>query len=213
MLTRRELAIAILSFLSALLLVGGQPGASFSSSPAPGWVEAYFTSQIRGDCQAASANLNPACVLLRHIQGAERKILMAMYESEETSNDPLGNALRLQLLQALKTFNGFLRVRLGQNNRLYEDQPSPRLADYLSEGPGDRRVCTGDIRFPGHESGRVHHKFLVIDDEVVITGSLNWNGSSIEDNAENIVVIVSEEIAQAFTQELRRIWDCGRPDF
>jgi phosphatidylserine/phosphatidylglycerophosphate/cardiolipin synthase-like enzyme len=56
------------------------------------------------------------------------------------------------------------------------------------------------------DSGILHDKFLVIDDRVVITGSMNWNSNSIEDNRENIVVIESEELARAYTLEFRNIW-------
>ena len=55
-------------------------------------------------------------------------------------------------------------------------------------------------------SGLFHHKFAVIDNEIVITGSYNWSDSADDDNFENAVVIKCPEIAAAFTQEFERLW-------
>jgi len=55
-------------------------------------------------------------------------------------------------------------------------------------------------------SGLFHHKFAVIDSEIVITGSYNWSHSADDDNFENAVVIKCPEIAAAFTQEFERLW-------
>ena len=55
-------------------------------------------------------------------------------------------------------------------------------------------------------SGLFHHKFAVIDREIVITGSYNWSDSADDDNFENVVVIECPEIAAAFTQEFERLW-------
>ena len=55
-------------------------------------------------------------------------------------------------------------------------------------------------------SGLFHHKFAVIDSEIVITGSYNWSHSADDDNFENVVVIECPEIAAAFAQEFERLW-------
>jgi len=55
-------------------------------------------------------------------------------------------------------------------------------------------------------SGRFHHKFVVIDGEIVITGSYNWSNAADDANFENVVVIHCPEIAAAFTQEFERLW-------
>jgi hypothetical protein len=55
-------------------------------------------------------------------------------------------------------------------------------------------------------SGYFHHKFAVVDGEIVITGSYNWSAHADEDNFENVVVIRCPEIASAFTQEFENLW-------
>lgn len=55
-------------------------------------------------------------------------------------------------------------------------------------------------------SGLMHHKFIVIDGEITVTGSYNWTVSADDDNFENIVIIFCREIAIAYTQEFERLW-------
>ena len=57
-----------------------------------------------------------------------------------------------------------------------------------------------------HVTGKMHHKFVVIDREIVVTGSYNWSSAADTDNLESIVVIECPEIAAAFIAEFDRIW-------
>ncbi|MFN4218007.1 MAG: phospholipase D-like domain-containing protein [Candidatus Bipolaricaulia bacterium] len=56
------------------------------------------------------------------------------------------------------------------------------------------------------DSGIMHHKFAVVDSSVVITGSYNWTTSAQTRNEENLLVIHSPELAQAFEQEFQKLW-------
>ncbi len=47
----------------------------------------------------------------------------------------------------------------------------------------------------------LHHKFMVVDDSIVETGSMNWTISGNRYNDENIMVIHSPEIASSFESE------------
>ena len=53
----------------------------------------------------------------------------------------------------------------------------------------------------------MHHKFCVIDSEVVITGSYNWTASAGERNNENLLVIRDPPIASRYEQEFNRLWN------
>jgi cardiolipin hydrolase len=35
----------------------------------------------------------------------------------------------------------------------------------------------------------MHHKFVIIDNKVLITGSLNWSAHGVNNNNENIIII------------------------
>lgn len=52
---------------------------------------------------------------------------------------------------------------------------------------------------------KMHDKFLVVDDKVVVTGSCNWTHYGTNVNAENMVVIESPAIAQRYVDEWREI--------
>jgi len=51
----------------------------------------------------------------------------------------------------------------------------------------------------------VHHKFCIIDDKTVITGSYNWTYYAENRNWENIVILDDNEIVKAYVQEFDKI--------
>jgi phosphatidylserine/phosphatidylglycerophosphate/cardiolipin synthase-like enzyme len=52
-----------------------------------------------------------------------------------------------------------------------------------------------------------HHKFVVIDGSLTITGSYNWSNNADENNFENVVFITCEAIAAVYVNEFEGIWD------
>ena len=54
---------------------------------------------------------------------------------------------------------------------------------------------------------KLHHKFAVIDNKKVITGSFNWSPSAAHTNDETLLVIHSPQLAKHFTREMDRLWD------
>jgi phosphatidylserine/phosphatidylglycerophosphate/cardiolipin synthase-like enzyme len=53
--------------------------------------------------------------------------------------------------------------------------------------------------------GVMHHKVIVIDGRIVITGSFNFSRGADSINDENIVIIESEEVARAYLNEFNRV--------
>lgn len=67
-------------------------------------------------------------------------------------------------------------------------------------------------------SGLMHHKFVVVDNQVVVTGSANFTTSGMHGdflnaesrgNANHLVVIDNEEVAQLLTEEFKLMWGDG----
>ena len=58
-----------------------------------------------------------------------------------------------------------------------------------------------------HVTGLLHHKFAVIDNQTVITGSYNWSDSADTRNFENALIVHCSEIANAYIMEFDRIWE------
>lgn len=61
-------------------------------------------------------------------------------------------------------------------------------------------------------AGLMHHKFAVIDDTVLITGSFNWTASAEADNDENILLLKGfPATCKSFQREFSRLWDESEP--
>jgi phosphatidylserine/phosphatidylglycerophosphate/cardiolipin synthase-like enzyme len=69
--------------------------------------------------------------------------------------------------------------------------------DALAEGGGDVRLDANPRN--------MHHKVILIDGEIVITGSYNFTASAEEKNDEDLLVFRNAELADAFGREFRRI--------
>ena len=52
----------------------------------------------------------------------------------------------------------------------------------------------------------MHHKFFVIDQKIVITGSFNPTWSANYRNRENLVIIYSPSLASQYEEEFNRLW-------
>jgi phosphatidylserine/phosphatidylglycerophosphate/cardiolipin synthase-like enzyme len=53
----------------------------------------------------------------------------------------------------------------------------------------------------------MHHKFVVVDGKIMVTGSYNWSYSAEEKNDENLIVISNPDIAKFYEAEFNRIWN------
>ncbi len=64
----------------------------------------------------------------------------------------------------------------------------------------------------GKYPGIMHHKFSIIDGNVLITGSYNWTHSAENLNDENILIIKdAENIIKEYEKEFKKIWKRSSP--
>lgn len=63
-----------------------------------------------------------------------------------------------------------------------------------------------DVRLDGSE-GQMHHKVIIIDRSIVITGSYNFTASAEMQNDENLVIIFSPAIAALYLDEFQLVYD------
>lgn len=69
--------------------------------------------------------------------------------------------------------------------------------------------CAGvPVRQDGNPSF-LHHKYIVVDDRIVMTGSLNYSTNAEESNDENVLIVDNPEIAALYIQEFDRVWAQG----
>ena len=80
--------------------------------------------------------------------------------------------------------------------------------DWLYKTGSDyERLLEAGVDIRGdNRPGLMHHKVVVIDGCIVITGSYNWSRSAEESNDENIIILRSSLIAEEYLEEFNRIW-------
>ncbi len=158
----------------------------FSSSCCPKNKPPFFSSQ-----QPYYAYFSPQDPLYTHlvrlIQEAEKSIYAAFYKLElkEVSD---------ALLEAHKR---------GVKVKIFAD-------DTASRGEKSRLDSLNKffpVKTDKDPTSFMHHKFCVIDEKIVWTGSFNptYSGSSRENN--NIVVVMSSLLAAQFIKEFERLWE------
>jgi len=57
----------------------------------------------------------------------------------------------------------------------------------------------------------MHHKFVVFDRRLLVTGSYNWTRGAAERNFENIALTDDKRLVGLFRDEFERLWDAFAP--
>lgn len=66
--------------------------------------------------------------------------------------------------------------------------------------------CAGvPVRQDGNGSF-LHDKVIIIDNSIVVTGSLNFSSNADDSNEENVVIVDNPEIAALYLQEYQKVW-------
>ena len=53
----------------------------------------------------------------------------------------------------------------------------------------------------------MHHKFAIVDNKSILTGSYNWTRSAEKFNQENLIITDSLNMVQLFKNEFKRLWE------
>ncbi len=56
-------------------------------------------------------------------------------------------------------------------------------------------------------SSHMHHKFCIVDKEILLTGSYNWTKSAADRNQENLLVTEDPKMVKAYLNEFEKLWD------
>jgi hypothetical protein len=137
-----------------------------------------------------------------------------------------GDDLRGAIRQAISKHSGPIDIALYDlTDTDWKPETKTDLVDFIidvaqtrpirlllsTEGGGgntEKVICAGIDATPYGETyymSNMHHKFLVIGDEAVITGSANWTSNSLDEEANDLVLIENREIAQAYKTEFERL--------
>lgn len=125
------------------------------------------------------------------IQQARHQVLFMAYS---LTSDPIAEALQASHQRGVEV-RGVIERR--QANNAGSD-----LGRLLSSGI--------QVREDGN-SRNMHHKVMILDGEIVITGSYNFSRSAAEKNDENLIILYNRELALLYLQEFSYIWDLALP--
>jgi phosphatidylserine/phosphatidylglycerophosphate/cardiolipin synthase-like enzyme len=120
------------------------------------------------------------------LENAQRSIRFMAFSF---THDDLGSAV-------LARAKGGIDVKGIFETRGSETEYSEMTALYCAKVP---------VRQDGNP-GTFHHKVFVIDEQTLITGSLNFSENADESNDENVVIVNNADIAAQYTQEFERRW-------
>jgi len=130
-------------------------------------------------------------LLIRAIQRARQEVLVAIY-----------TITRPQIEQALST-----AARRGVKVQVKYDAKQARQIDSMQTIINRLRTAGVEL-VPIDMSGRyasMHHKFTVIDQEAVFTGSYNYTITATTTSYENCVLIESADVARDFQREFKQV--------
>ncbi|HBH86770.1 MAG TPA: hypothetical protein DDY17_04095 [Syntrophaceae bacterium] len=130
--------------------------------------------------------------LSRLIQAAKGEISVAAYAF---SSKYLGNALVTAMKRGVK-----VRLILDEDNA----KKSYTIDEWLIENGID-------IRFIKVKNGCMHHKFMIIDNTSLMTGSYNFTNDSEFRNYDAAIFINDSALLQSFTAEFTRLWSLASP--
>ena len=93
-----------------------------------------------------------------------------------------------------------VRVRLVVDGNKYTESRSPQ--ELLARAIIPFRLAYGR-QGPG---SKMHHKFVILDQQTVLTGSYNWTLESEDENYENLVILEEAQPVEAYTREFEALW-------
>lgn len=128
-----------------------------------------------------------AARIVKLLRGAEASIHFMAYS---LTADDFGEIIRQKEKDGLRVF-GVMEEEQVQSNQGGEFAPFQQagLRVYQDGNPG-----------------QMHHKVIIIDEKIVITGSYNFSASAERKNDENVVIFFDEQIAAQYLAEFERVF-------
>lgn len=125
--------------------------------------------------------------LVKHLGRAQKTMLICVFA---LTNDTLANAIR-------DAKNRGVQIKM-----IFDDEmmrmPGSDVKKLHDEGY--------EVRVDLDPKAHMHHKFVIIDESTVITGSYNWTRQASNKNHENVVVFEDDEISKKYIEEFNKLW-------
>lgn len=197
-----------------------------SAPPAPACVPVFKTgsgsgrgpSRETGRKTGGAASLRPALAVLGALALAGCSSTQVWFSNDSNLTDVLSSEMEGAsdtLDVAVYTFTAEpirdalidahargVKVRVAIDTWATNDTIAQSLDD---EGISVRRV-------EGYSGGIMHHKFVVVDEARVLTGSFNFTRSADEANDENVVLIANKVVAGQYANAFAEVWSRGESE-
>ena len=125
------------------------------------------------------------------VRDARHSIDAALYRF---ANERLAAALSEVHMQGV-------RVRLVTDRGKYQE--SSATQELLSQVPYSFRQSHGRDGL----GSKMHHKFVLLDDSILLTGSYNWTSASEDKNYENLLVLRAPKLIETYRKEFEALWE------
>lgn len=126
------------------------------------------------------------------IQSAQQSIYFLAYSF---TSDEIGQAIREQAQNGLKVAGVMEEEQVHTNQGTEYDAFMQAFLDVRLEG--------SDLL--------MHHKVIILDESIVITGSYNFTNSAERRNDENLLIFHHPKVVEAFLEEFWRVYQRARP--
>jgi phosphatidylserine/phosphatidylglycerophosphate/cardiolipin synthase-like enzyme len=146
-------------------------------------------------------------VIGQHLAAAQRSIDLALFVfSAQTVTNVLGEKIKTGISIRLLADPGFASRSFSE----VLDLLGAELPDRFCKIEANNQPLTTPLQTVGTpklaRGDKLHHKFAVIDNKTVITGSFNWSPAAAHTNDETLLIIHSPKLAEHFTREMNRMW-------
>ncbi|MCR4335495.1 MAG: phospholipase D-like domain-containing protein [archaeon] len=130
-------------------------------------------------------------------EDCEERVIIAINNAETSIDAAIYSFTSEEIASSLTSANNNgIRVRV--------------ITDYLqsaSKSSQDENLTEKGINLRVTPKGNtMHNKFMIIDNELVVTGSYNWTKNANTSNFENIVFIFDQKLAEKYEKEFFELW-------
>lgn len=155
------------------------------------WIKAANSALITSDKQeTADVYFSPgeACrsVIIAQLNQALRDVKICVFT---ISDDQITDAI-------ITTHKKGVQIQVITDNDKMEDEGSD------IEQLADEGIPVKIDNTPNH----MHHKFMVVDERALLTGSYNWTRSAARYNHENILLTKETSVIRSYLKEFSQLW-------
>jgi phosphatidylserine/phosphatidylglycerophosphate/cardiolipin synthase-like enzyme len=151
--------------------------------------------------------------LLRAPDNAERRLVGLLRNATETiriQQVSIGSRRQPFLRAAVAAARRGVDVRILLGGAWYVEEENRELVEWLNDRAASEGLpLSARIADPNGRFEKIHAKGVIVDDDQVLVGSLNWNNNSARENREVAVLLEGEGVAGYFTGVFRADWQGG----